>query len=394
MYSSAPDLPSFLRDKNLVYLLFRMTRMGAPTKHRRVRAALLQDIESGRWPPGARLPSEAQLVRQFGVSRITVVRAVNDLQAAGVVERHAGSGTFVRKPSKGAALSFGLLIPELGETDIFDPICKGIMASPHAREHALLWGSTSGLEAESRGTRAWHLCQQYIERGVSGIFFAPLETEPAPDRLNVRIGHALDEANIPLVLLDRSILPYPQQGRYDLVGIDNRSAGFEVTQHLLTQGAKRVAFIGIKHGASTIDAREAGYRDALYAADCTIERDLIHRGEPDDLAAIQRLLKVHKADGIVCANDRTAGRVMHALRRLGSRVPEDVRLVGIDDAEYASLLPVPLTTLRQPTGKIGDVALSVMLQRIERPDLPPRDTRLKCELIVRESCGAQIAQAM
>ncbi|MEO7966179.1 MAG: LacI family DNA-binding transcriptional regulator [Gemmatimonadaceae bacterium] len=91
---------------------------------------------------------------------------------------------------------------------------------------------------------------------------------------------------------------------------------------------------------------------------------------------------------VLCANDRTAGRLLHTLRRLGVHVPDDVRLVGIDDVEYAKLLPVPLTTLRQPTQQLGEVAMGVMLERVARRDLPARDTRLRCELVVRESCGA------
>jgi len=49
---------------------------------------------------------------------------------------------------------------------------------------------------------------------------------------------------------------------------------------------------------------------------------------------------------------------------------------------------VPLTTLRQPTRAIGETALALMLERIGRPEMPLRDTRLHCDLIVRESCGA------
>jgi len=93
-------------------------------------------------------------------------------------------------------------------------------------------------------------------------------------------------------------------------------------------------------------------------------------------------------DGIACANDRTAGHLMHALLQLKYRIPDDVRLVGVDDADYASLLPVPLTTLRQPTREIGEAALAVMLERIARRDMVPREVRLSCELVVRASCGA------
>ena len=125
-------------------------------KYRQVYAALRREIQSGQWKGGERLPSEADLVRQFGASRITIGRAVRDLQAAGLVERRAGSGTFVKKPAVATGVSFGLLIPDLGETEIFEPICQGMMALPLAREQALLWGSVA-RDSTSKEDRAWQL---------------------------------------------------------------------------------------------------------------------------------------------------------------------------------------------------------------------------------------------
>src|SRR5215217_2973482 len=151
-------------------------------KYQQVYTALKREIQSGRLKKGDRLPSEAELVGTFGASRITVGRAVRDLQAAGLVERRAGSGTFVRTPAKSTGLSFGLLIPDLGETDIFEPICHGMMASPLAEEHALVWGSAS--TTGSRQDDAWRLCRQYIDRRVSGVFFAPLELAAEKDDVN------------------------------------------------------------------------------------------------------------------------------------------------------------------------------------------------------------------
>ena len=193
-------------------------------KHLRVYSALIRDIRAGRWKRGERLPSEAELVEAFGVSRITVGRALRDLRVAGLIERRAGSGTFLRGNRQPGAHSFGLLFPNLGETEIFGPICQGMMASPLARPHALLWGSDSPAAGSSE-ERAWHLCRQYVERRVSGVFFAPLELTPTRDEWNERIGRAFDAARIPVILLDRPLLPYPEPPRYDLVGIDNRQAG-------------------------------------------------------------------------------------------------------------------------------------------------------------------------
>ena len=358
-------------------------------KHREVFSTLRREIQGGTWRPGARLPSEADLVARFSVSRITVGRAVRDLQHAGLVERRAGSGTFVRGGAPAVdALTFGLLIPDFGETEIFEPICHGMMASPRARDHALIWGSASA-RGTSKEDAAWQLCRQYIDRRVAGVFFAPLEQTPDADEWNQRIGVALDEARIPLVLLDRTLRPYPDPGRHDVVGIDNRRAGFVITDHLIRLGCRRVAFIGVPHAAATVDAREAGYREALFEADIPFDAGLVRRLNVDDADEVEALMNVAAPQAIVCANDRTAAAMMTTLRRLGRRIPQDVRLVGIDDVDYARMLPVPLTTLRQPTHQIGDTALSMMLERVVHRDLVPRHVYLQAKLIIRASCGAQ-----
>jgi DNA-binding LacI/PurR family transcriptional regulator len=121
------------------------------------------------------------------------------------------------------------------------------------------------------------------------------------------------------------------------------------------------------------------------------DRALTYRMDADDIESVGAVMQSGHPDGIACANDRTAGHLMHALLQLKYRIPDDVRLVGVDDVDYASLLPVPLTTLRQPTREIGEAALAVMLERIARRDMVPREVRLSCELVVRESCGARPA---
>jgi GntR family transcriptional regulator, arabinose operon transcriptional repressor len=356
-------------------------------KYKQVYAALWREIQAGRLHDGDRLPSEAELERRFAASRITVGRAMRDLQSAGLVERRAGSGTYVKTPRVEGALSFGLLIPDLGETEIFEPICQGMMASPLAREHALVWGSLNRAEG-SKEDRAWQLSRQYVERRVAGVFFAPLELTSTKDDVNRRIADALDEVGIPIVLLDRTVAAYPHRGHHDLVGIDNRRAGYVITEHLLRLGARRIAFVTQRHAAATVDAREAGYREARYACDLPVDRSLVHRMDAEDPDEVKALMTRSKPEAIVCANDRTAARLMRTLLRGDYRIPHDVRLVGIDDVEYASLLPVPLTTLRQPTRAIGDAALTAMLERVARKDLPPRDILLHPELVVRESCGS------
>jgi DNA-binding LacI/PurR family transcriptional regulator len=172
-----------------------------------------------------------------------------------------------------------------------------------------------------------------------------------------------------------------------LVGIDNRRAGYLATEHLIRAGAKRIAFFARPNSAPTVDARIAGYREALQSRSGKPGRDMVRIGDTSDTKFIRSILRKDRPDAFVCANDLTAGDLMHTLISLGRPIPEDIRIVGIDDVKYARLLPVPLTTLHQPCRDLGRIALAVMLDRIANPDLPPRDVLLRCELIVRKSCG-------
>ena len=68
-------------------------------KYRQIFEKLQNEISSGRYKPGKRLPSEAELVRRFGASRMTVFRAMHELQSLGLVTRRVGSGTYVSSNS-------------------------------------------------------------------------------------------------------------------------------------------------------------------------------------------------------------------------------------------------------------------------------------------------------
>jgi DNA-binding LacI/PurR family transcriptional regulator len=361
-------------------------------KHRRVFEHLHASIQTGQLKAGDRLPSEAELGRLFDASRITVAKAVLDLQRMGLVSRRPGAGTHVLAPHHATGHTFGLLIPELGLTEIFEPICHGMMRSPFARPDALLWGNASASVRES-AKEGEQMVNSFIVQKVSGVFFAPLELTGEKDAANRRIARALERAQIPMVLLDRCYMPFPERSAHDLVGVDNRRAGYMATAHLLGQGVRRVAFLGEENAANTVEARITGFYEATRHFQAKPEQDPVWRGSPQDETFVRRLLDTFCPEGIVCANDLTAARLMQTLMGFGVRIPEEVRIVGMDDVKYASLLPVPLTTIHQDCVGIGAVAMATMLDRLEHPDLPVRDVLVPTRLVVRRSCGAHLERA-
>jgi len=362
----------------------------ARTKHEKIGNEIRHDIKSGKYKPGQRLPTEAELVQRHATSRPTVARALRDLQHEGLVVRRAGSGTYVSTPNHQPRGSlFGLIIPRRGETEIFDPICCEMACSTQKHHHALIWAATSMEASGDIAEQAWQHCQQCIDRKVAGVFFAPLELTENGEATNERIAQALDAADIPIVLLDRDLYKYPRRSRYDRVGIDNRAAGYTVTEHLLQLGHRKIGFFNRPYSAETVALRLAGYGDALRRFDVAPESRWVAQGDPSDAAFIGSYLKNSGIEGLVCANDLTAVSIMQTLDLLGVRVPQDLKIVGIDDVKYASLLRVPLTTLHQPCQCIGSAAVHAMIDRVSHPDLPARDILFQCSLVVRESSGAR-----
>src|SRR4051794_12689256 len=196
-------------------------------KHRQVFDRLYAEITSGVYKPQDRLPSETELGKRFDASRITVAKAMSELQRLGLVLRRVGAGTYVLPALAQAGHVFGLLIPDLGRTEIFEPICQGMMRSPLASSHSLLWGHATADESQQE-KEAEQLCHHFISQKVTGVFFAPIEYTLNKDEVNARIVHSLDKAGIRVVLLDRCYETYPMRSKFDLVGADNRRTGFQI----------------------------------------------------------------------------------------------------------------------------------------------------------------------
>jgi DNA-binding LacI/PurR family transcriptional regulator len=93
------------------------------------------------------------------------------------------------------------------------------------------------------------------------VFFAPLELTAQKDAINRNIAEVFDKAGIPWFYSIGTSSHIRNAARYDLVGIDNRRAGYAITAHLIRCGCRRVVFVGRPGSAPTVDARIAGYRE-------------------------------------------------------------------------------------------------------------------------------------
>ncbi len=349
----------------------------------------LRAIKENRFKYGQKLPTEAELCKHFKVSRPTVARAMFKLKKESLIERKAGIGSYVvwKQRNVKEDKKFGLLIPGLRDTEIFQGICAQMASLSRDNSFTLIWGGAIATASVYDSLVTEQVCEQYIDQKVDGIFFAPCELTPSMRKVNLRITEKLRRAGIPIVLIDRDIVPFPERSGYDIVGIDNFQAGYLAANHLLKLNSRRIDFFSRPNSAPTVSMRIRGYMAALIEAGIKPEEDWVHSGNPDDQEYIKSLISEKGVTCLICANDVTAGAILHSLDELGIRVPQNVRIIGYDNIKAAEHLRSPLTTLRQPIEELGILAIQTMLSRLDNPAIPVRNILLNATLVIRKSCG-------
>lgn len=362
----------------------------SPLHHQRIAVLIRKQIEDGLLKKGDRLPGEPQLANHFQVSRPTIARALKTLCDESLIMRRNGSGTYVtylaEKKKESGPYIMGLLIPELGDIEIFEPIARSISETAQNSGHSVLHAASGDYRKPGWEKRILAVCRDYLKRQVQGVFYAPIEGTPAMDSTNQKVLRLFSEADVPVVLLDRDYEHFPRRSPHDLVGFDNFLAAFLLTEHLIRKGSRRIVFFAQPHSAATVDQRMTGWREAclLHHVPANSEPATII-ADPRDLLTIKDHLARTKPNGILCANDQTAALLLESLATLKIRVPEDIRVAGIDDARSAQLARVPLTTARQPCAAIGQCSFEMLLSRIKHPELPHRIMRLAPEIVFRQS---------
>jgi LacI family transcriptional regulator len=198
------------------------------------------------------------------------------------------------------------------------------------------------------------------------------------------------------VLLDRGIpvgafdrRPKRHEDAVDSVVVDNELGARQATDHLVAAGARRIACITGPARISTASERLAGYQAALRAAGVAPDADLVRRAdfkEDGGYAATRTLLSARtRPDALFVANNLMTLGALRAVQEAGLRVPEDLLLVGFDDAPWTTLVSPQLTVVAQPTHEIGQQAARLLATA--STDLPKRHVVLPPTLLVRASSG-------
>ncbi|MFB4272764.1 LacI family DNA-binding transcriptional regulator [Nonomuraea sp. GTA35] len=283
--------------------------------------------------------------------------------------RHGSASTL----RAGHSRTIGLSVIDIGNP-FFTEVAAGVEDVVSELGYAVILGNSAGSQdKEDRNLRV------LAEHRVRGVLITPSGEDPARlDRLR--------EHGISVVLVDHPA-HRPDQCA---VAVDDVAGGRAAVAHLLSKGARTVAYVTGPLTIRQCVERREGAKLAMRAAGL----------DPDDLRVAEAATMTARAgekaaadliaeglpEAVFCANDLLALGVLRALLRSGVRVPEEVALMGYDDIDFAAASTVSLSSMRQPTYQLGRIATELLLDECDNPDTHAHQhIMFQPELVARES---------
>lgn len=331
-------------------------------------------------------PTIAQIAKAAEVSVATVSKVLNGradvspptrerveriIEEYGFTRSRAGSS-----PRSGKTGLVDLVVPRLGD-DYFLPILEGVeQVLKEANLRLVLTSTNYDAEQELQ----W--LQAAKDRPTDGMLLVLPSDEAIQE---------LSHHKHPFVVIhNQGGLPTTVPS----VTITGWEGGFAATNHLLTLGHRRIAYIGKDVHAMDAIERYAGYRTALEVANVPLDPLLQCEGAftaLDGYNATRTLMALEEPPtAIFAGNDRQATGVYRALYELGLSIPSAISVVGFDNLPYTDLMNPPLTTVHVPRFELGRVAATMLINLIAGAQLPMRRMVLPTRLLERQSCASVV----
>jgi DNA-binding LacI/PurR family transcriptional regulator len=271
----------------------------------------------------------------------------------------------------------GLMVPEIMH-ETFAAFISHVEEACVRRGFTMILGNTrEDPEAEDR------VLGNLVGMKVDGIIISRVSDSSA-------VMGSLKRSGIAVVGIDRAL----EEEQTDRVLVGNREAGEMAAEHLWSMGHRRVLCIGGPESISLSRERLEGFTSFFALRGVEVQHVAGEDFEFESgLSCIRRVLEGGvEFTALWAENDLLAIGAMRELQRLGTRVPEDISIVGMDDIRTTRMVLPALTTVRQPYGAICEAAVDLLLERMENPATPPRLVILPPELVKRDSVKRLIGE--
>lgn len=334
--------------------------------------------------PTAKPTSLRDLAEYLGLSRTTVSLVLNNSHAAhGISEetcervRKAAvklkykANYFARMLNNKQSCMVGVLAPDLSggyDSEILTGIERLLL-----ERHYLYFVSSHHWDKALIRQRL----EVFAERGAEGIILinTPVETE----------------SRLPMVSIGGVQHEFP----LTRITLDNARGIRLALEYLYNAGHRDIAFFKGHTTSSDTEPRWAAINQFARSLNFRVRKEhvvqlkrLDHGLNPirEGYVAAEQLLRSDRPfTALLAFNDLSAIGAIHAFREAGKRIPDDISVVGFDDVQAASIIQPALTTIRQPLARMGMLAATEILARIEGAQPEPRNLLIEPELIIRQS---------
>jgi LacI family transcriptional regulator len=223
-----------------------------------------------------------------------------------------------------------------------------------------------------------------VSRPVDGIIFVEYS--------HLAVSEALKQSHKPYVFVHRL---FGSPVKNSVVPDDHYGAGLAV-RHLITLGHRRIAYINGPEGWHSAQRRLAGYKDELAVQGLNFDPTLVQPGDWElegGYKAAKNLLNLAELPtAIFAANDLMALGAIYAVKDTGWQIPENIAVVGYDNRNFAKIVRPKITTVSMPVYEMGRAAAELLLRQITNGRAEADEIKIRGELFVRETCGADEAQ--
>ncbi|UOQ48455.1 substrate-binding domain-containing protein [Gracilibacillus caseinilyticus] len=213
----------------------------------------------------------------------------------------------------------------------------------------------------------------YHEQRVDGFV---LLGQPKTDYIN-----HMKKLGMPLIFLDF----YDENSNVDAVITDNFNGAYEITNYLIKQGHRDIAYVGNLFSTSSIQDRFLGYYKSLLEHKIQLNQDYVISDRNERGAFISFDLPEVMPTAFVCNCDQVAHLLMERLRHDGYKVPEDCSVVGFDNDIYATLTTPNLTTVEVDVEEMAKNAVKFICEKMEDPTNSFGRLAVKGKIIYRDS---------
>ncbi|WP_422079308.1 LacI family DNA-binding transcriptional regulator [Ulvibacterium sp.] len=227
------------------------------------------------------------------------------------------------------------------------------------------------------------LVYSMLNRQVDGLIIA--STQKNKDEIL-----KLKRANFPFVLIDRH---YPDV-KTNYVIVDNFDGAKNITQHLLGKGRRGIGLVTIKSELDAMLQRRLGYEKALKDWGLNIDTGILKELDPfryksEMKGAIRDMVNgAKRVDALVFTTHYLAASGLRELKLLNVQVPDEVAIISFDELGAFDLVDPPITTSKQPVDDIGNLAVEILVNEIEKKNMKiENQSVLQTQLLIRKSCG-------